>query len=275
MSEKLMNEQVEIIGPEDIPQKKISKPLPIIIEDSFDSLTKINAQIKKAEASANEAKEAASNAFEKKVGLWSRTTPTLEALQKAGKCQSEALIEVTKCQELLFKQQEVLAECSELLFWCCCANSAQAEIAVKEIKARLEGASQEEISSIAKIELQKTVQRLTQQIDILTQQEKIKNKVKNFEEELHHKELVINQQNYKISAIEDILNQYCLDNESVINQQNYKISAIEDILNQYCLDSESKDKRKKKETYVLQALFLGMLVVYAITLIWVFSAKGL
>lgn len=66
----------------------------------------------------------------------------------------------------------------------CMENKASALIAVKQIRAQLQGASQEEISDIARNEMQKTIQQLKRQIDIIEQQERLQNKVNSLENKL-------------------------------------------------------------------------------------------
>ena len=124
------------------------------------------------------------SAWRVEVGFWHRTTPALEALQRAGKSQSEALVGISECQELLFEQQCILAQLTKNLFMLCMENKASALIAVKQIRAQLQGASQEEISDIARNEMQKTIQQLKRQIDIIEQQERLQNKVISLENEL-------------------------------------------------------------------------------------------
>lgn len=176
-----MNNNYEITIPENLQPEDAAEQLPIVISESMGSLKAIQQKIHETQRKAKDAKEKAVTAWHVKVGFFHRTTPALEALQSAGKCQSEALIDLSECQELLFKQQYILAQCTRLLFMLCCANIANARIAVKEIQMRLQEASQEEISEMARNELQKTVQQLKQQIDLLEQHDRLKRKVENID----------------------------------------------------------------------------------------------
>ena len=164
--------------------QEAAREVPRIITTSVDSLKKIQSKISETRKQANNAKDQAMSAWRVEVGFWHRTTPALEALQRAGKSQSEALVGISEGQELLFAQQCILAQLTKNLFMLCMENKARALIAVKQIRAQLQGASQEEISDIARNEMQKTIQQLKRQIDIIEQQERLQNKVNSLENEL-------------------------------------------------------------------------------------------
>lgn len=216
----------ELVVIDNISPEEAAQQVPVIISNSMNSLKNIQAKIQETKQMAEDAKEQAESAWLVDVGFWRRTTPALEALQRAGKCQSEAVVGISECQELLFKQQCVLAQCTKYLFMLCCANLASARIAVQEIQASLQGASQEEISDIAKNELQKTMQQLKQQIDILEQQERLKNKVSKLDVELQRKEEEIELQKNRVENLENKLTSY----NSTIVQQNNRLDSFRETL---------------------------------------------
>lgn len=180
-----MDNNYEIVVAENLSPEEAAKQVASVIGKSMDSLKVIQNRISETKGKAENAKDQATKAWLVPVGFFHRTTPALEALQRAGKCQSEALVDISECQELLFQQQFILAQCTKCLFLLCCGNMACARIAVQQIQAQLKGASEEEISDIARNELQKTLQQLKQQVDLLEQQEKLKGKVGQLEEHIN------------------------------------------------------------------------------------------
>ena len=236
-----MDNNYDIIIPENLTPEEAAKQMPIIIGDGMNSLKAIQQKIQETQQKAKDAKEQATDAWLVKVGFWHSSTPALEALQRAGKCQSEAVISISECQELLFKQQYILAQCTKFLFMLCCANLANAKIAVKEIQMRLQEASEDEISDMARNELQKTVQQLKQQIDILEQHERLKIKVDKIDISLKKLESFLAQQHPK-----------------------GKIPIYKPLETTETTPSEklSDDSRKRKIFYIIFAIVLGALGIH-------------
>ena len=229
------------------------------------SLKEIHTKIQKTKKSADEAKKQAETASNVPVGFWKRDAPALEALQRTEKSQSEALINITECQELLFYQQFVLAQCSKYLFLLCCANLAGTRAAVREIQLRLKGASEGEISEVAKNELQKTLQQLKQQLDILEQNERMKNKFAMLENNIgvFRKDIESRFQkseNDHVLKEQDILEQ----NKSMKN----KVAMLEKHIGVFCKDIETKFK-KSENGHVLKEMktIYGILFVFFLLLV--------
>lgn len=115
--------------------------------------------------------------------VWGGKTKAIEALQEVVVNQSKAEIALVESQELLFQQQQVLAQCTKTLFALCCMNILCAEIAVKRISECLEGAGRKKISTVAEQELLRFVQQLKSQISIYDRFENFKSVTeKNFED---------------------------------------------------------------------------------------------
>jgi len=168
--------------PHNITPEVAAKQIPSMIEQGFIQLTKIKDELDEAQKEADIAYDAARAAYCKDVGFWHRTVPALEALQSAVRSQSNAQIQLSKAQYIMFEQQQILANCSKILFFLCLNNLASARVAVKEIKIRLEGASEEEISEVARQEMGKVLEQLKQQMDMMEKQERLENKVLQLEE---------------------------------------------------------------------------------------------
>ena len=120
--------------PDNLPVERLPSMVPELIQKSFERLETIKTQIEQANKQADLACEAAEVAYTKEVGFWHRTTPALEALQSAVMSQSNAQIQLSKAQCLMFEQQQLLANFSKVLFLMCAANLGSARVAVKEIK---------------------------------------------------------------------------------------------------------------------------------------------
>lgn len=170
--------------PHNITPEFAAKQIPSMIEQGFIQLTKIKDELDEAQKEADIAYNAARAAYCKDVGFWHRTVPALEALQSAVRSQSNAQIQLSKAQYIMFEQQQILANCSKILFFLCLNNLASARVAVKEIKIRLEGASEEEISEVARQEMGKVLEQLKQQMDMMEKQERLENKVLQLEERI-------------------------------------------------------------------------------------------
>ena len=112
------------------------------------------------------------------AGLFSNTE-AIESLQNASKSEAQAIIALCLTQKLLFVQQQILVNCSRLLFMCSSRDYKSASIAMKEIKAIIQGESGQKISDIAKQELARMLQQLAQQMDVLERLDRIEKHIAN------------------------------------------------------------------------------------------------
>ena len=229
---------------ENMSPEEAAKQMPVIIGDSMNSLKAIQQKIQETQQKAKDAKEQATDAWLIEVAWYTRTVPALEALQRAGKCQSEAVIGISECQELLFKQQYILAQCTKFLFMLCCANLANAKIAVKEIQMRLQEASENEISDMARNELQKTIQQLKQQIDLLEQHERLKRKVDKIDEKMKSIEFFLSKNNTQ--------GKFPVYEQSVDQEQEDKTFS----------QANTNHSETRKIFYIILAVILGILGIH-------------
>lgn len=220
-SEKKANTKAEIIEiPTNITPDEAVKKIPILIGNGFGRLQEIKKQVDDANAQAELASEAARNAWLKPTGFWKRTTPAIEALQQAVMSQSKAQVQLSKAQCLMFEQQQILANYSKFLFSLCVVNLTCARMAVKEISMRLQEASEEEISDIAKQEMAKVLEQLKQQMDILEKQERLQNKIHLLENRIDGLE------EYKKSAENQLIN-YQNELYQAKEQQNTSVAHLQ------------------------------------------------
>ena len=160
----------------DLTPEEALRQLPGIISTSFSLLEQIKNGLAEAYDHASEACENASEAYNKPAGLFSNTG-AVEALQNASKSEAQAIIALCLTQKLLFVQQQILATCSQLLFTCCARDYKSASIVVKQLKAKIQGNAGKTITDIAKQEMVKMLQQLTQQMDVLERLEKIEKRL--------------------------------------------------------------------------------------------------
>ena len=154
------------------------RQLPNIISSSFSQLEQIKNGLEDAYNQASKACENANEAYNKPAGFFSNTE-AVEALQNASKSEAQAIIALCLTQKLLFVQQQILATCSQLLFACSARDYKSASIAVKELKAKIQGDAGKNITDIAKQEMARMLQQLTQQMDVLERLEKIEKRIAN------------------------------------------------------------------------------------------------
>ncbi len=148
------------------------RQLPGIISSSLSLLEQIKDGLDEAYQHAKDACENAIDAYNKPVGILSNTE-AIEALQNASKSSAQAIIALCLTQKLLFVQQQILVTCSRLLFICSSRDYKSVSIAIKELKAKIQGESGQKITDIAKQEFARMLQQLTQQMDVLERLERI------------------------------------------------------------------------------------------------------
>ncbi len=172
----------------------------------------LNNYAKKAEAAANAAEAALSIANqakkdadsaknvatgELKVGVFNKREAILDvkgrvaevakALTKATTSQidlAKAQTELARAQKVSLECQKKLAEISVAMVQLGCISIANSRIVVRQLEARLEGASEEELNDLARAELRNVVAQIRDQQDVLAQQEQLSRIVYGQEERL-------------------------------------------------------------------------------------------
>lgn len=178
--------------------------LPSIISNKFNSITELENHVQQAVTQAANAKEKAQNA-KISAGLFKKKE-AIQLLQDATQGLAEAQISVVDAQKLLFEYQTKLTEITKFLFGLGLSNIAMNRSVVRELELRLKGASEEDISDLAKQELKNVILQLKSQEDIMKKQEFLTGKVKEY-----------------VGQIKD-LGKRLDDNEEVDNEQNEKIA---------------------------------------------------
>lgn len=149
-----------------------SDQFPHIITKQINKLNELAEKQKNAQACAEVAKKSADNAKKNSVG-WFNKGEIIEGLQSAGVDLADAVLSSTEAQKVSFEFQTQLAEISKYLFSLSAGSMAANRALLRELQLRLQNASEQEISELAKKELLIVVQQLKAQEDILSKQEKI------------------------------------------------------------------------------------------------------
>ena len=165
---------LEDIGPEDIPN---------VIGKSFDLIKALESQIKQASSSAESAKDKASSAWDEDAGFFNRKN-AIEALQSSGRDTTTALVDGIEAQKLSFQLHGQLAEVTKYLFALGVGSIALNRSVVRELEAKLSGASQEELSTLARTEVISVIRQLKAQEDIMSKQEKMNRILKEHDNEM-------------------------------------------------------------------------------------------
>lgn len=146
------------------------KDLPVLIQGRLGMLKELDNSVSSAIKAAEDATEAAKNAKNKSAGFGKKKA-AIEELQSAGLDLAKAVQLDAEAQKKSFEFQTKLAEITKYLFGLGVSNIANNRIVVRELEKRLKGASQEELSELAKQELTTVVKQLKDQEDILKKQE--------------------------------------------------------------------------------------------------------
>ena len=153
------------------------KTLPELIHGQIGQLNELNASVKKALASAEQAEKKAKAASERSAGralFQDKKREAIEELQTAGIELASAVQSSAQAQKISFEFQTRLADISKYLFKLGVSNIASNRTVVRELEKRLSGASAEELSDLARQEVLSVIQQLKEQEDILRKQTQMK-----------------------------------------------------------------------------------------------------
>lgn len=182
-----MENEILVLGPDDILESGINgieeKDLPAIISSQINKLNELDQSVKKAMDAAEKAKDSADTAKGKSAGMFKKKV-AIEELQSAGIDLAEAVQSGAEAQKISFEFQTKLAEITKYLFGLGVSNIASNRFVVRELEMKLKGATEQELSELARQELISVVKQLKDQEDILKKQENLSKRVKTHEEML-------------------------------------------------------------------------------------------
>lgn len=150
-------------------QKINLSDLPSMVSNQVEQIRDLSVKVKQAMKSAKQAKESAENAKRKSTGFGHKKE-AIEALQSATMDVVEAQISAAEAQETSFQYQQQLSEITKKLFGLGILNIAANRTVVRELELRLQNASEEELSELAKKEICNVVKQLKAQEDIMEKQ---------------------------------------------------------------------------------------------------------
>ena len=151
-------------------QQNISiEQLPTIIGDTYKNITEVDRKISNAVSKADEAKTLADIASKKEAG-WSffggDKKEAIEALQSAAISQANALSDSVDANKQLFENQKKMSDALRYLFGLGVANMAANRTVVQELELKLQNASKEELSELARQEITNVILQLRAQEDM-------------------------------------------------------------------------------------------------------------
>ena len=157
-------------------QQNISiEQLPTIIGDTYKNITEVDRKISNAVSKAEEAKALADIASKKEAG-WSffggDKKEAIEALQSAAISQANALSDSVDANKQLFENQKKMSDALRYLFGLGVANMAANRTVVRELELKLQNASKEELSELARQEITNVILQLRAQEDMQYKLEK-------------------------------------------------------------------------------------------------------
>lgn len=152
--------------------------LPAIISSQYNGIVELENSVVKSIQLAKDAKKSAKKASDFTVHWYGGRKEAIELLQDASKYSSEALISLAEAQKKSFEYQTKLTEIAKYLFGLGVSNIAMNRCVVRELELKLKGASDEEISDLAKQELRNVILQLKAQEDMMQKQEFLTGKVK-------------------------------------------------------------------------------------------------
>ena len=143
--------------------------LPQVIGKTIADIKKVDEKIRSAMVKANEAKGLADVASNKKAGFalfGSDKKEAIEALQKSNVSLANALVDTVDANEQLFQNQKRMSEGLRYLFGLGVMNIAANRTVVRELEKKMKHASKEELSDLARHEINNVVLQLRAQEDM-------------------------------------------------------------------------------------------------------------
>lgn len=161
--------------------------LPALIQGQVGKLNELDACVKSALEAAAKAEAQAAQARNLSAGrgiFTDHKKAAIEGLQTAGVELAKAVQSSASAQKTAFEFQQRLAEVTKYLFSLGVSNIAANRFVVRELEARLTGASKEALSELARQELLAVVKQLKEQEDLLHKQERMADLLRSHDEKL-------------------------------------------------------------------------------------------
>ena len=152
--------------------------IPSYIEKSVLQLRELSHRIDESASAGRDAARAAKDAEGKRATFsWhesaAKEREVITALQLSGTAQAKAIETFSHAQKLTFEYLSGVTKILRALFVLGCASLAKNRAVVRELEARLRGASKERLNDLARQELETLLMQLNEQRDILERQEQL------------------------------------------------------------------------------------------------------
>lgn len=204
------------------------------VDDKIDSICLIDKEyqdtlklVKESEERAQKAKEAANKASNLSAGF-GKKRKAIEALQNAQKENSLATEANSQAIYKIAELQQRLCDAIKALLSLNVRNLAASRSVYRQLELKLKGASEQELSDLAKEEIQKVMTELKNQQDMMLRQEKMS-------EEINKQNIKIQQQDEEIEKLkittkklQEKQNQQDLDNNETDNDKNGQNEEIKE-----------------------------------------------
>lgn len=266
--------------------------LPAVIGSQVDKIKILGKSMQKAINSAENSKKSAEFA-NKKIGWFNRgTKEAVEQLQSSGRELATAVQNSAEALQHSFEFQKELANVSKYLFGLGAWNLAQNRTVVRELELKMKNATEEDISELARQELNNVIIQLKAQEDILHKQQEFNSRLRDFDQELkifldavNDTEKKVKVQNEKLSELENSIriyeekinvleevNKLYNDNFSGIKasfeKQNIEINDLKNTIeksnDKITLLGDENNKIKMKINIVIIAFFVLILILQVI-----------
>jgi|GEM_PF-5262273 len=242
---------------------------PSLIYQQVSLLNECSVSVKNALENAKKAKIQAEKAKNKSAGLFQKKV-AIKELQTAVYDNSIATESLAEAQSKSYELQSKMAHIAKYLFELGIRDIALNRIVVRELELRLKGASEKEISDLARQEILVIVKQLKEQEDILLKQNNLSDRVnehnikwsnqerlnKLLEIKEREQKSLFKTQGIQIKALELIDNQIfkkISDQEEKLNRQNKIIDeSNKQIKNQNHTFNQSFDKINKNNENLLE-----------------------
>ena len=165
--------------PEDISPADI----PAVIGKCFDLAITLEKQNAYASKSAKKAKALASVAYNKDAGIGQKKS-AIEALQYSSRDIASAVIDVVEAQKTSFELHAQHGEIAKYLFAIGVGSLAHNRAVVRELEAKLSGATVVDLSDMTRAEVINVVRQLKAQEDLMNMQDNINRTLKSHDGEI-------------------------------------------------------------------------------------------
>lgn len=200
--------QVEASSSQDIDPIFDEKMIPEIIEGQFSKLNELDVQVKKAMADAQKAEDQAKQASARSASFWSfsdQKKAAIEALQAASQNLASAVQSGVQAQKISFDFQTRLVDVTKYLFKLGVSNIAANRFVVRELEMRLRGASENELSELARQEVMSVIEQLKEHEDLLHKQAMMRQALSRHADTIRLLQEQIDSQNSQIDSLNTLI----------------------------------------------------------------------